>query len=189
VVFESRSLVLRIVQAFRLKPQGRLCSHGAYSGVVDAASHHSVKPTYAFLGNDLSADFVPPLPQANQVTIFRGNGAAGYASNAPGFIPEDPCLHARVKVNYHWHKARWHASNAPGFIPGDPYLHARVKVNYHWRKARWHASNAPGSRRDTAYCTRFLSTAHLPTTGRLLLGRTTCLNQTVPCHHWFSPVV
>jgi hypothetical protein len=30
------------------------------------------------------------------------------------------------------------------FIPGDCYLHARLKVNYHWRKARWHASNAPG---------------------------------------------
>jgi Na+-transporting methylmalonyl-CoA/oxaloacetate decarboxylase beta subunit len=59
VVFESRSLALRFVQAFRLNPQGRLCSHGAYTGVVDAASHPSVKPTVVFLGNDLSADFVP----------------------------------------------------------------------------------------------------------------------------------
>jgi hypothetical protein len=53
-------------------------------------------------------------------------------------------LHARVKVSYHWRKARWHGSNAPGFIPGDRYLHAREKVSYHWRKARWHGSNAPG---------------------------------------------
>lgn len=55
-----------------------------YAGVIDAASHPSVKPTMAFFGNDLSADFVAPLPQANQVAIFRGNGAAGF--NAPTYL-------------------------------------------------------------------------------------------------------
>ncbi len=56
----------------------------AYTGVVDAASHPSVKSTMAFLGSDLSADFVVPLPQANQVAIFLGNGAAGF--HAPTYF-------------------------------------------------------------------------------------------------------
>ena len=38
-----------------------------------------------------------------------------------GFIPGDRYLHARAKVNYHWHKARWHALNALGVTPRDAH--------------------------------------------------------------------
>ena len=49
-----------------------------------------------------------------------------------GFIPGDRYLHARLKVNYHWHKARWHALNAPGFIPRDAHATFEYPVSGEW---------------------------------------------------------
>jgi hypothetical protein len=91
-----------------------------------------------------------------KIRVFSLSGSMGTGANNPlafaakapdhglaRFTPGDRYLHARAKVNYHWHKARWHASNASGFIPGDRCLCPSVKVKYHWRKARWHETKMP----------------------------------------------
>ena len=67
-----------------------------YTGVSDAASHPTVKPIVANLGNDTSIDLVLPLPQANQLAILYGANDGRFQS--PVYLPTGSPISSRPVV-------------------------------------------------------------------------------------------
>ena len=70
LVLQTASSVVMLVSDGKAGWQSYLTTN--YTGVSDAASHPTVKPVVANLGNDTSIDLVLPLPQANQLAILYG---------------------------------------------------------------------------------------------------------------------
>jgi RHS repeat-associated protein len=52
----------------------------AYAGVSQATTHPLVQPATGYLAGDFAPDLFIPLTQSNQIAVFVGDGAAGFAA-------------------------------------------------------------------------------------------------------------
>ncbi len=67
-----------------------------YTGVVDAATHPTVKPIAANFGNDTRIDLVLPIPQANQVAILYGTNDGKFQT--PVYLSTGSAISSRPTV-------------------------------------------------------------------------------------------